>query len=86
MISCNLIGSINLKLKHRLGRKEATEQQMHLQGAGLLVLNGEPLRSFLSPCAIIYLLISMLDAIPLVWRNLLNDSKPLIAYMGGAVA
>ena len=48
--------------------------------AGLLVLNGEPLRSFLSPSDR-YLLISMLDTIPLIWQNLLNNSKPLIAYL-----
>ena len=49
-------------------------------GAGLLVFNMEPLRSILSPSDM-YLLISMLDAMPLVWRNLLNGSKSSIALL-----
>ena len=48
--------------------------------AGLLVFNMEPLRSLLSPCDM-YLLISMLDAMPLEWRNLLNFSKSSIAHL-----
>ncbi|KAL9954130.1 hypothetical protein ACROYT_G041628, partial [Oculina patagonica] len=48
--------------------------------AGLLVFNTEPLRSILSPSDM-YLLISMLDAMPLVWRNLLNGSKSSIAHL-----
>ena len=49
--------------------------------AGLLVFNMEPhLRSLLSPCDM-YLLISMLDAMPLEWRNLLNGSKSSIARL-----
>ena len=48
--------------------------------AGLLVFNMEPLRSLLSPCDM-YLLISMLDAMPLEWRNLLNGSKSSIAHL-----
>ena len=47
--------------------------------AGMLVFNMEPLRSLLSPSNI-YLLISMLDAMPPVWRNLLNSSKSSIAH------
>ena len=48
--------------------------------AGLLVFNMEPLRSLLSPYDM-YLLISMLDAMPLEWRNLLNGSKSSIAHL-----
>ena len=48
--------------------------------AGLLVFNMEPLRSLLSPCDM-YLLISMLDAMPLEWRNLLHFSKSSIAHL-----
>ena len=48
--------------------------------AELLGFNIEPLRSLLSPCDM-YLLISMLDAIPLQWRNLLNGSKSSIVHL-----
>ena len=48
--------------------------------AGILVFNMEPLRSLLSPSNI-YLLISMLDAMPPVWQNLLNSSKSSIAHL-----
>ena len=48
--------------------------------AGMLVFNMEPLRSLLSPSNI-YLLISMLDAMPPVWRNLLNSSKSSVAHL-----
>ena len=46
----------------------------------MLVFNMEPLRSLLSRSNI-YLLISMLDAIPPVWRNLLNSSKSSVAHL-----
>ena len=48
--------------------------------AGMLVFNMEPLRSLLSPSNI-YLLISMLDAMPPVWRHLLHSSKSSIAHL-----
>ena len=48
--------------------------------AELLVFNMVPLRSLLSPCDM-YLLISMLDAMPLEWRNLLNGSKSSTAHL-----
>ena len=49
-------------------------------GAGLLVFNMEPLRSLLS-LSDLYLLISMLHAMLLVWQTLLNGSKSSIAHL-----
>ena len=48
--------------------------------AGLLVFNMEHLRSLLSPYDM-YLLISMLDTMPLEWRNLFNFSKSSFAHL-----
>ena len=48
--------------------------------AGLLLFNREPLRCCLSPNDN-SLLISLLDAILLEWRYLLNSSKSLIAHL-----